>query len=328
MSSTFSSLRTFFMQSYNSTDLISSYKSVLKSFFNKEQEFLRNRRDLGEVYFLFTKKTLNKTDIAYLAATVYSNEDLFHKFRTSLPQETIALLDYSVWEEQISQKQAEEKLGINFVKVTERTLYGGGRQQILSVRKEFSIFRQQSKHRYWSHHQDKANYILSLPTALRKVLSHYYDFPARAQLVTLQDVSDKNYVYVNGEEAILSELPRLLTYMQQGQIKITAKELPTLSTISKMQRKLDLTEFFPNEKDKVLKNTRTLLIAGLLLTLNQHTIPRVSLPSLIRDYLMNIGFCKTLSSFQLIHREINGTSYLNRFHHDAKRVEPSVFDCL
>ncbi|MFK7932270.1 MAG: hypothetical protein AB8G22_02090 [Saprospiraceae bacterium] len=310
MNRTFEDLKEFFRDFYNHSDLNNHFKTIVRQFISANANLLHDQGVSSQFFRYPTMSSFNKDHLSSMAALLFYKEEIYQQFREWIPEEVCKALDYLVWEEKATQAKILTEIGVDFTETTQRKLYGGGIQEVAAIRKEFAFFKSRSRS-YWSYYQNKADFMIWLPKEVRRVVSKYYKLPAEAELVSIPKPADNHYLYDKGEKDILTELPRLLAYAKQDQIKMTSKGLPMASTLNKMQRKLNLAEFFPNTKDKVLKNIRTNLVASLILTLTKGQQSRLDLPSLLRDYLFTQNIRKKYKSLSAIHRELKGTGYLD-----------------
>ena len=172
------------------------------------------------------------------------------------------------------------------------------------IKKEFNVFKEL---RVWSYDRSPAQ--IYLPAELREILIDYHDFPEEAILKPVDSPNPTEYVYEAGEENILQELARLIAYQQQGQIKLTSKDRPVHSTISKMNRSLNIKEFFAGNKDKLFKNIRTQLLAYLIVYTTKKDI-QLPVPKLIMKLIINV-FQENVDSPAMLLSHLKGMGYLD-----------------
>lgn len=309
---------------YNKTDLEKAYRKIASKFIKENTAILKG---IGVEYpflDLPSLKSFTKLALAEMAAVLYCTKTVFQTFRESLTPDVRKILDELVWEEKLSQKEIKERFNINIVETTERSLYGGGIQTIHQLKPEFAFFANRNRN-YWYSSFSKADFLIWLPEDIRKVVCKYYAPPKGATFEPLEEKPVTDYTYTTGETDVILELPRLFAFQDQGQIKLTAKGLPLASTINKTQRKLNIREFFPDIKDKVLKNVRTHLLTSLVLSLTPQQKTRTELSSLIKEFLFLTNFSRRFSSFPAIMTVLKGTGYTDAY---SSKIEDTYFKLL
>lgn len=309
---------------YNKTDLEKAYRKIASNFIKEHIVILKETGVSFTFLDLPSRKSFTKLALAQMAAVLYCTKTAFQAFRESLTPEAREVLDTLVWEEKLSQKEIKELLRIDIVETSDRKLYGGGIQTIHQLKPEFAFFANRNRN-YWYSRANGADFLIWLPEDIRKVICQYYTPPKGATLQPLEEKPVSTYSYTSGETDIILELPRLFAFHDQGQIKVTAKGLPLASTINKTQKKLNLREFFPETKDKILKNIRTHLLTSLVLSLTKQQKSRNDLPSLIKEFLFLTNFSRRFSSFNAIMTELKGTGYVESY---SSKIEDTYFRLL
>ena len=171
-----------------------------------------------------------------------------------------------VWEESISSEELEKKYDIIVYTANkdDRSYYKEVRY-FYDLKPEFEIFREKKSYGYYNKNRNK-NLNLYLGEGIRLVVHTYFDSPKGATLNPLSDsdLSETDYIF-KGEDDILLQLPKLIAYDRQGQIKMTTYGFLQARNVGKMQRKLSIKEFYPLTKATELKNLRSKLMASLIL---------------------------------------------------------------
>lgn len=306
----FNTLKVIFDEGYTKADLEKAFKSIGRNFIKENIRFLVQQKISRHLIELADRKSFVKDQLTSLAALLFCTKEIFQKFHDYLPSEASEVMDFLIWREKSTQEEIKTELGVDFTETTERRLYGGGIQQVSGIKPAFAFFNVRSRN-YWSYYQNSSDFIIWLPLPLRMIISDYYELPSEARLLPIPQPTATKHLYLSGEKLIFTELPRIIAYAKQGQIKETSKGFPMASTLNKMQRKLNITEFFPNTKDKVLKNIRTNLLASLIITLSKGQQSKLDLPSLIRDHIFLKNFRHEFFSLPVIHTELKGTGYLD-----------------
>ncbi|MFK7978575.1 MAG: hypothetical protein AB8G86_01215 [Saprospiraceae bacterium] len=274
-----------FEKGYSSADLKESFFVLTRDFVQKNMTLLVREEVPKKVVLLGTLKNLTKREMALFVTIPYLNKQLFTAFKFSLSNEVEKLLNELVFEEKMTQAEIEKRLGIK-VYDTQKSRYSGYEQ--ISIKEGFKFFRHVNIHRYST--LKKPEYTFYLEPSVRRIIAIYYDKPTNSSITSIKELEETHYVYDKGQVDIMLELPRLMAYAQQGNIKVSSKGKPAASTLGKMQRKLNLAEFYPNEKVKSTSLLRTNLLAGLIATIGAATSTTelsTFIKTLIQSYYAN-----------------------------------------
>lgn len=101
--------------------------------------------------------------------------------------------------------------------------------------------------------------LLSFPTALRKLLAIQMPKPEGYEFTAIPEPGSGFALHLT-ESIVFSELPRIIAYHAQGNIKYSQKGNPNQASAKKMSKALKLAEFNTDAEFP----TRSLLVAGLL----------------------------------------------------------------
>lgn len=308
-----------FEKNYTAADLKGSFFTLTRTFVQKNMTLLVREGIPEKIILIGTFNSFPKRDLALFVTLPYLNKQLFTAFKFSLPNDVKKLLNELVFEEKMTQAEIEKKLGIK-VYNTQKGKYNGYEQ--ISIKTEFKFFRHANAYRYST--VIKPKYTFYLEPAVRRIIAIYYDKPANSTLTPVKELTDTHYIYDKGQVDIILELPRLMAYAQQGNIKVSAKGKPVLSTLGKMQRKLNLAEFYPNEAVKSVKLMRTGLLASLITirgAAKSTMEPSVFLKTLIQSYYSK--------KYQTIHQLLTyfkGTGHIDEYY--LAKVEPHFVHLL
>lgn len=230
-------------------------------FVKKNYAFLKKKGIEDDFLDLIRLKTLNKALLAQFCSIPFFDKACFLLFKASLPADVQVLFDELFWRDPMHQKEIESQLGIQVSLTTEnKTKYHTYIQKELKA--EFYFF-QVVEDYTWSY-QSGRSFILFIHPIMKEMLLPFIDLPAAADLVPLDKVETGLLRYEQGDQFILSELPRIYLFLNQGLLKFTVSGRPVLSSLNGMQKKLKLAEFYPEENNKWLKTLRTNLVAGLV----------------------------------------------------------------
>jgi hypothetical protein len=272
---------------------------------------------------LLSGKTIPKFLLAQACALPFGSRKTYETFLGTLPEEVQVVWRELIWTETLNHTQIEKKFGIKVYDIVERSYpHSSYVSRDMILKKQFEIFQENGGHFYRSFFSRQIT--LSLPQAIRIALVDLHDKPPESLLTPVKEPAPTRHLYLNGERDILLELPRILTFKGQGQISYTAKNRPMQNTLPKIQRNLNLKEFFPETADKRLKTLRTSLLAGMAAyTLSKNETQDT--PDLIRSLFQN-SYVKSAKTAPLAIPDLKGMGYLE--YYDLLSPEGVVLDLL
>lgn len=294
-------------KNYTKQELESSLKTPTRIFVANNYDFLKDQKISRLELELSNLKTFTKEKLCRLCSIPFATKSIYLKFRDSLVDDVKIVLDALIWTERLHQDEIETKYEIVVYDRTKKTTWNNYSIYTTSLKKPFQIFKSEYSSGWYT---SNAEYILFLPPPLRKVLFQYYDRPANADFQPLLKIKKTDLYYDSGEKDIQTEIGRLISYYSQGQIKVTGKGRPAHATIGKLQRKLNLVEFFPEAKDKPLKNLRSTLLAGMLVTLSQKQIVK-DVTDLIKKSVFASNYLNRFDSAPIIMYYLKGMGYVD-----------------
>ena len=308
-----------FEKGYTLADLKESFFVLTRSFVQKNMTLLVQEEIPDKVILIGTYNSWTKRDLAIFVTIPYLNKKLFDAFKAALPKQVALLMDALVWEEKMTQAEIETSLGFKVYEST-KSKYSGYEQ--FKVKSAFKFFRHVNTHRYTTF--KKPDYTFYIEPSVRRIITIYYDAPTGSKLNPLKEIPATSYIYDRGEIDIMLELPRLLAYSQQGNIKTSKKGKPQVSSLGKMQRKLNLAEFYADKSSKLLGHMRTNLLAGLISTMGaglSTSSHNILIKTLIQSYYAN-GYT---SVYKLL-TYLKGTAYAEEYY--VEKVEPHFIHLL
>ncbi len=309
-------------ESYTKNHLEQGMKKYAQKFFTKSRSLLLKEGMEDNFLELIQKRKNNKNNLANLCALPFASKTTFEAYKKILPREIVVILEVLIREGLIEDKAIEERFGLNIASDEKNTFYHYN-QEYLGVKPAYRFFTVVPiKENNWSYHI--FGYALALVVPLRKVLSEYYPRPKEADFIPLREAPPAEYIFTDGEETILTELPRIIAYYGQQQIRTTKKNRPVLTTIPKMQRQLGIEEFFPGKKDKVLKNLRTALLAGLIVHYQNKKPPNDPALLLKKSLFENVFLSPGYSSAPTVLHYLKGIGKLEI--HNFYEIESQLFD--
>lgn len=294
-------------------------------FVHQYQAFLIKEGLEEQIKPFIGKKSFNKDDLCFFCALPFANQRIFEAYKKFLPREIVQILDVLVWEDSLIDDDIQERFGLEIEGKQSRSYYSNNEayQGVKAIYRFFKVL-PIGDHNGWSY--GVLGFGLLLPLPLRRALIDYYPKPKLASFIPLAEAPKTKHQFTNGEQTILTEFPRIFAYYRQGQIRVTNKNRPQLNTFPKMQRQLNLAEFFPDSKEKVLKNLRTALVSGLFVQLNKALLSD-NLPLQIkRSLFQNIFLGKYYASGVTVLHYLKGMNNIES--HLFTKVEDLVFVLL
>lgn len=313
-----SQIRQLFSRNYTMRELERGMGKYAKQFVKEHRKICEEEGVYESQIHLAQHKKLDKLKLELVTSIPFSGKKLFHAFRDFLPEQIRVILDELVWVDRLSHKDTEELFGITLY-TEEDVTYASGYKNVRHVIKpEFEFFDWSGGSYYGS---EKARFVVYLIADFREILVKFYDKPKEADFQPIAEPEQTQHIY-SGEQNILLELPRVIAYAGQGQIKTTTKGKVQISTLGKMQRKLNLNEFYPDAEDKALKTMRTGLLAGLISGIKK---PSVSVDTVeqLRG-LVKGNYRNKFNSLYGIITYLKGTGYVDSYY--INKVEPTIFN--
>jgi len=304
-------------RSYTKTTLRETLLHLIRPFLLQNEELCMKEGVSSYIYSQLPGLNSTKENLVRLYTYPFMTEKLLDAFRTYIPNEVRSVMDALVWQEHINEKKIEDKFGIEIAEEGQNSWGSPTRM----LKKEYAFFQSDSDY-VWE--ERKSLYTLSLPPIMRRYLMRHYPKPKHYDIHPTKPEST-SFTY-DGEKDIFLELPRLMVYYKQGNIALTTKDRPTVSSVNKMQKTLNLNDFFGGTKNKYLKNIRSNALI-IMLTLSKKMKGKKDdeffLKRLFHLYREQTSFY----SFPILHTTIKGTGHMDT-HWDLKNVEPEIFKLL
>ncbi|MFK7906439.1 MAG: hypothetical protein AB8B69_15010 [Chitinophagales bacterium] len=304
-------------ETFNKTDLKKAILPIIRPFLLQNEELCMEHGASYSLYSQLPGLNTTKPNLVKIYCLPFLTEKLLEAFRAYIPSEVRSIMDALVWQEHIEEKEIKKQFEVEIAEEGQNS-WGSPTQ---TLKKEYAFFQSDSKH-IWKERKDI--YTLSLPPIMRRYLMHIYPKPKHYDIHPTKPEST-SFTY-DGEKDIFLELPRLMVYYKQGNIALTAKDRPTVSSVNKMQKTLNLNDFFGGTKNKYLKNIRSnALITMLTLSkkMKGENDDEFFLKRLFHLYREQTSFY----SFPILHTTIKGTGHMDT-HWDLKNVEPEIFKLL
>ncbi len=213
------------------------------------------------------KKNLNKADLSRLCARIYSNEALLKAYMAYHSPQWRAVLEQAAWVPVLDTASLEAIFGKGLLDTDANTKVNYGRYnlEVVPELKDWQAFIKVELN-VWSYYSiskddlKKATVTLSLPPLMREVFAEILPKPKGYDFEPVPVTEGEKIIRFNAEADIFRELPLIITYYMQGNLKYSQKGYPNPASVRKMQRTLKLKEFDPENELSI----RSLLIAGLL----------------------------------------------------------------
>lgn len=213
------------------------------------------------------KKSLTKIDLSSLCARIYSNQALLKEYMDSRSPQWRVVLEQAAWVPALDTASLEAIFGKGLVNMkSDKSLYYRSQNlEVVPALKEWHAFTKVELN-VWSFYSISQNDLknatvtLTLPPLMREVFTALLPKPKGYDLEPLPVATGKNIRFFNAETDILRELPLIVAYHMQGNLKYSQKGYPSLASVRKMQRTLRLKEFDTQNEMTI----RSLLIAGIL----------------------------------------------------------------
>jgi len=265
---------------------------------------------------LSVKKTFNKTEMAEISFSVFSNSQVYKAFFLSLPQPLQTLIEKLLWRESISDTEANQLIKASVWE--EKPLYG---RTSRDVKKEYYFFTVKSYGSFFSYNS-VPSFSLSLHPEFKKILVEFYPKPAHYNFIPLDNIPESRFRF-SAEHSIMQELPRVISYYMQQAIKYSANGRPMDVTLAKMQKHCLINEYYGLQHESLSK-IRTMLMAGLLYNYKAGSISNGNI-DVLRDLFIKNYFKLYTSPFIL--QQLKGWGYLNdhAFNANAEKNIQAVF---
>lgn len=242
------------------------YLAPIKNFVLAHQAFLEKEGvEASLMYFCLNARAFNKTQLSTSIAIAFCSKSIYEAFLASLKEDVRKVWDFLMWENSSDELRLEKRTGVMVYKmeVTQNVRYSSQKKSLLPQYDIFNIGQDYYFGYFDQDEPDTPKFTLGLPLFLRQQLVQYYPQPENAKLTPVAQPAATEYVYDSGERDIALEWPRVTAYKDQEQISYTGKNRPSLNSLPKMHKNLNIKEFFPDVEEKRAKILRTSLLAGM-----------------------------------------------------------------
>ncbi len=186
------------------------------------------------------QKTFIRADWCFMIYLAFVNHKIGLAFIAQLPEAIKELWEKLVWTKSLSAEQVEAITNVNpVIKIPD------ARTTKSVVHQDYLGFAVESRSNYYN--EDSIFYFL-LPAIVRQMQQAYVAVPKESVLKPIASVSEQ-YTIFNAESVALQDIPRVLAYHSQGNIKILSTGRPNAATGNKMRKTVALEEFYAGDKE-------------------------------------------------------------------------------
>lgn len=268
------------------------------------------------IVLLNSKKTYSKTEMLEVSLAVFQNDTIIKAFLKSLSPSVFKLIEKLLYREEMAEEEVSKFLN------EEITVSSGYRTEL---KKEFYFFSFRTFTQYISFGTHKTRFILFLPPILKDLLSDYFPKPRYYYIIPTDEIPKTDF-HFTAENIIQQELPRLLSYHMQQNIKYNTSGRPADATLTKLQRVCGITEYYETD-DAEISKMRSMLLAGML---HQYSFKTLSANNadVIKDLFSNHYF--KLNSPVFVLQQLKGWQHLggSDLYKDTEKKLQNVFRLL
>lgn len=241
----------------------------------------------NNIVLLNSKKTFTKTEMMQTSFAVFQNDTILKVFLQSLPPSVYKLIEKLLFRSEMSDDEARRFLNEDIVSSAYKA----------ELKREFYFFSVKMHNQYITYATVKTHFVLSLHQVLKNLLVNYFPKPHYYNIIPINEISKTDFVFT-AETLIQQELPRLLSYQMQQNIKYNSSGRPADATLTKLQRVCTITEY--NAADAEISKMRSMLLAGMLY---QHSFKTISASNadIVKDIFTNHYFKLNSPVFVLQH---------------------------
>lgn len=294
---------------YTKKQLSSSLVPYSKRFVEKNYQWLLDKGINGSILKLGKEKTHSKDQQLLFSSIAFLDKDNFLLFMQLYTPDLQRVFAELFWRDIMHQDEILNELNVEVSFIKEKK--NSYRTYVESKLKDEFYFFQVVDDRGWSYQSDSSVFLF-IHAALKEIILPFIDLPKEATLTPVDGIKPGLIEYDNGDQFILSELGRVALYLDQGLLKRTVAGRPVLSSISSMQKKLKLTEFYPGEKNKWLKNLRSNLLVGVIHTMSNkinHSDPIAQMKLLFPNH-----YTTKVKSFYSIFSFLKGYNRIEQYY--------------
>lgn len=248
---------------FNKETLQKHWLPLVKNFYSSNPKKTWKNISSDYIHFGIVNKTAkSKATLLDICFSVLDHKEIYFDFISSLPDYLSAIINKLIWQDYLS-KDEVEKLYNGPVLTKKAFQYNYlptepfGIFEFNVISSGFMIYAAKNLD------VDKSiNYSIKLNDVLVDLIRNYYPQPEGYDLTPYQlDESQDGLKIYKSEAYVHAEVPKVIGYLSQGNLKFNDKGKPNQSSLPKMQKALGLHEFFD---EKELNTRKTMMLAGVL----------------------------------------------------------------
>ncbi|MFN3488112.1 MAG: hypothetical protein ACK4YV_03220 [Emticicia sp.] len=210
-----------------------------------------------------------KVEYCNLVAKVFKNKSIYEHFLSNLDQDVRKVWEFLVWKDEVSDEEILNETGISITIRTEKSSYNNKKYIEKDLRKDFMALAIDTDSNYsYNSNSYLKTFTAELPIELRRVAKNFYDKPLHYNFIPLKEAPKTTYIS-SSENEIFVNLPNLLSYNQQGNIKVSGPGKVMLNTLGKIRKTLNINEFYPDTSSKDLQQLKTYLLSSMVVCENK-----------------------------------------------------------
>ena len=219
-------------EKYNKTNIEKGLLPFVKKYYHEFGLGNYINPDIRDVLIkVNNKKLLTKQDLVLLCFPLFANEEIYKKFLTVLPPQIKKLIEILLWVEEMSVTEIEKILKEPITEMP--SLHSFSHDKKLKNEYYFFTVTQSGTYTYG---RQTPTYSISLHPIFKQILMPYYPKPANFYLVPIPKIPDEGFRF-NAENLIMNDVPKVLAYLMQNNIKYTAYGKPIDGTLNKLQKR-------------------------------------------------------------------------------------------
>jgi hypothetical protein len=287
---------------YTKDELSRRFTPVLKSFFEKNRGFLI-REGVDADLIDAKPSSITKIVLANQCAIPFASLNIYTRWLDGLSEPVRKAVWLLIWEDGM----LSENLSILINTPVENGFSNSkSYDEPIFILPEFKFLTSHNPVGNSYYHYRNRKPIMSLPLPIRKILSTYYEQPEYTKIIGTEKTPELGQDFHDCEQTILQEWPRVLAYVNNGQLDFTINGRPKLTGLNRMQKQLSLREFIPTPENKKLKYLRTYLL-GAMARLAPAINTSETVPQQIKQ-LFDIPYKKGFSTPLIMLLELKGSA--------------------
>jgi hypothetical protein len=304
---------------FTKSELEKEYRPLVSELIKKHADLIDevHELDIAKYILIAESRTSSKGELAMLASLPFVNASLYEAWKSLLLPGARSLWDTLIFENHLHETEILDRFGIHIAVKKERYWYGETMERVAPGYRIFQVVKSGA----WNN----PTLTVKLPYELRLLLKNYYSPPEEATLKPLKEIPETEFLYEQGDRTMLAEINRIFLYHEQGQIPVTGKDRPKHTSLGKMQKTLNLREFFDSEeKDNKLRVLRTNMLAALIVHCDKK--PETDWLDFITENLLVHSLLNTCETPAVLLTDLKGMGHID--HHYLTPLEPPYFEYL